>query len=816
MRNQILIACWAFCCLLLMNCSDDAFLETSQSLNGRFELTVSKGDAATRLELGADGLSTKWEPGDKLALVDKARSQAPIFLSCTLTEPAETAKFVADGRVPAGDYWVIYNYNTDRAYSHCTFLSVDEINKQDKLTMYAELSVEAGDESANISLKHLYAMVKINLQNIPEIYQDGNFKIGVYSSKKGFPMYKCFGEELINAEYGIDFSTLQYNSSYFKSARRQHNVILGDYYYVDPVWANPTDPLLADAQNKVALILPEDLTGEDIYFYITGNIVSPIECWEIKKSDVKFEAGKRYTVNLDMSTATKTTLTGTYTYYSEAEWGNMFPLSTPAECRAASYYGWNSEKYFYQLTNDIDFKDEDFFPIPAYRLYGNGYKLSNITLDWEGEDNVGLIRWDTESNESLCYGRKCNVSDLTLENVIVKGGNFVGALGGYNISASNCKVIGSSVIKGTGDYVGGLVGYNGIAVGGEFPLMADVSIGEYTKIYGKNYTGGIVGAYKEWWSNGATSSQSVNILSTCTSWAEVIGTGDCVGGIFGKIGGTMFADYVSSSYHFNNIDGILALQNCINKGNVIGVNYVGGIGGYMGISVSGPENTTDKAVIINSANEANVTGVSNVGGIVGYSMASINTCYSIKEISASSTNVGGIVGSFYVTDKGTRITNCYSIADLAVETNGYAGGIVGYSDYSNNENVAITNSYFAGKNPSGLGILGYNVVNAYGGGICNISNCLTTLLNLVPDTERLVDCGYDWDLDGSNDLLPQTSAVLTDSHSNVNSIKANKDIINGDEAYSNNTWSEYDYECLKFMNFSVDIDSPDYEDETIN
>jgi hypothetical protein len=134
-------------------------------------------------------------------------------------------------------------------------------------------------------------------------------------------------------------------------------------------------------------------------------------------------------------------------------------------------------------------------------------------LDWEGEDNVCIIRWETDDNYTLIDLKKSSVTDLTLENIVVKGGSYVGALGGYNISVSNCKIIGTSRIVGTGDYVGGSVGYNKLLFGEEFATFSDVSIGEYTEVYGRNYTGGIVGAYKEWWSATSTSSPLMDVIN---------------------------------------------------------------------------------------------------------------------------------------------------------------------------------------------------------------------------------------------------------------------------------------------------------------
>ena len=227
--QSILLACMALFCVSLASCTDDTLIEVSEKQEGQFfELTVDSSSPASRLELGQDGLSTQWEPGDRLVLIDKARKLAPIFLNCTLTEKSDEATFVSESGVPSGDYYVIYNYNEQLVYGHKGFQSVDKINTDDDLVLWSELNVAEGVSSATVELIHLYAKVRVELQNIPENnVGDSGIKVGMYSSKKGFPIYKQFTNDgLVDVEYGVNPKSMSYYSenTYFQSNRKLHNI----------------------------------------------------------------------------------------------------------------------------------------------------------------------------------------------------------------------------------------------------------------------------------------------------------------------------------------------------------------------------------------------------------------------------------------------------------------------------------------------------------------------------------------------------------------------------------------------------------------
>lgn len=838
MRKQIVSAmalCLTWLCLGLASCTDEALVEvaTEQGTGEPFMLTASSGDDS-RLALGQDGLSVKWEPGDQLVLVDKSKKLAPIYLNCTLNAPASSANFVAETGVPAGDYWVIYNYNENLVYGHNQFMSIDNINDSDKLAMWGEIKVSAGDSSASIQMKHIYAKVKVTLKNAPSANY-GDFQVGMYASKGGFPMYKQFtANGFENAEYGYNPNpNYQNQTTYFASKQKLHNVRLGQYrYYQEEVEGGAMSGVTqAEMAERSALILPEDVSGGTLFFYI---LEGENKCYEIAKENIKFEAGKSYKVVLDMAAETTvvTTLKSNQVILPGQQYEtNVFQLSTPAECRAAAYRNRGFEGGNYQLTADIDFENEVFLPFCVRYLHGNDKKLKNISIDWEEEDYVGILRYDDVYTVPLNYG--FIVSNLTLENITIKGNNYVGALGGCNIHATNCQIIGNSSITGKGDNVGGFVGANRFDIHFEMVDLFSVSkssIAETCTVQGANQVGGIIGQFMKVNSWTGPFYASWTALESCTSAATVTASGDYVGGIFGQMGGNYYVNnYGSDNVSFTSEDFTVSLSKCVNKGDVNGKDYVGGIGGDFKLYCN---NGVDRVVLKQSSSEGTVSGSSYVGGILGASAASINTCYSMDAISASTSEVGGILGKW---NEYGRVANCYSLADLTVGNNGVAGGIVGNgsTDYlvtdgvRGKKGVTVINSYFAGTNvATGSGIIG----KSEGG--CSVTNCLTTLANLgtslgnhqvptgAPDSDGDGVADYDWNGDGvidNNDMYYNYPDIITNSAINVTSILANKAVINGDNAYSDDYWNitKYPYYCVKFADFSGDINAPDFGNSDI-
>lgn len=785
--KPIITTCIILMCACISSCTDETLQEMGNSNTlPPFKLHVNQ-NTSSRLALGEDGLSVVWEPGDQLVMVKKDKSGEPIYLDCDLEEVAYSATFTAGEGVPVGDYYVFYNYDRYIGFNYdnqgnpvytCThqeLVPTERINDEDKLALWGEVSVKDGDSSASIVLQHIYAKVRISIKSFYSANRYKSFKIGMYASKGGFPSHLMFTEN------GVTNAIKNGNTCYPSETEKVHNVRLSDSFYpISDIGTFDND------ENYTALILPADLSEGSLFVYgicDDDSYGNQLVCFETEKKNVKFEAGKSYKISLYLGYPNDENpdhkAINMYAIEDEENRGTYLKLSTPEECRVAAYLS-SDEWYYYQVTNDIDFQGQTFLPISTEKIVGNGHTIKNISLDWPDSDNVGLVR-NNYPNVGLLDMRipTCTISDLTLENVSFNGHSFVGAFGGVGISTNNCKVTGNSSITGSGDFVGGIVGYT---IG---TSLINTSIDASCTIKGINCVGGISGGF----------CGNYSTMKSLTSSATVTATGDYIGGITGFIG-SCFSDsgFDRTNYYINGELNIThdgwenAYSKCSNYGNVTGGMYVGGIAGKCAI------NSSIKQLI----NEGNIKGESYVGGIAGnLDGAGLRIAYSIGEISASNTTVGGIVGILTKKEVSGRnenheskVSDCYSLATISVGKGGYAGGIAGISGIEEDPSyvsTSIINCYFAGLNSTGKGIVGYDLGNTY------VKNCLTTLPSLGIETN------------------------VTNSLYGVTSILENKSIINGNNAFSSEIWplSNYPAYCPRFIDFSGDIDIPGFGDSDI-
>ncbi len=311
-----------------------------------------------------------------------------------------------------------------------------------------------------------------------------------------------------------------------------------------------------------------------------------------------------------------------------------------------------------------------------------------------------------------------NNGDVISTSIIVEDGvsrSYVGGIAGYCTAIINSRNTTSIVVNNAGSFVGGLVGY--LKVNGSDQLTGNVNLGD---VQGKDSVGGIVGyatmspvktndnfiyAISDNVNNGSTNGSSgvggiVGSLigadnysyswsglgyfdvSLCENNAEIIGTGDNVGGIIG------------------NSVRISSMTVCINNADVTGNNYVGG---YVG-NASG-------ANIRLATNNNTVSGMGYVGGIAGIAgkvenstnNGVINSVGVIVEDSTNMSYVGGIVGYC------TGLINCVNNADITVSTGGqFVGGLAGYILISSDNQINDNQNYgnITGSKYTG-GIAGY-------------------------------------------------------------------------------------------------------------
>ena len=218
-------------------------------------------------------------------------------------------------------------------------------------------------------------------------------------------------------------------------------------------------------------------------------------------------------------------------------------------------------------------------------LDGNGYTISNLTINRHDEDEVGLLAKITDAE----------IKNLGLENADVSGQNNVGGLAGIasgNVNISNCYVSGS--ITGQ-ESVGGLAGYSN--------LLGITILSCYAKgsVTGNENTGGLLGQGGAIFDSYASNTVTGNIytgglvgvtngtISNCYTNGVVNSAGSYTGGISGS-GGEIKNSFTTAIVAGKDLTGGISganafISNCYSVGKITGKNTVGGIIGLNGLSV---------------------------------------------------------------------------------------------------------------------------------------------------------------------------------------------------------------------------------------
>ena len=388
------------------------------------------------------------------------------------------------------------------------------------------------------------------------------------------------------------------------------------------------------------------------------------------------------------------------------------------------------------------------------------------------------------SNDSNSLASEVKITNVTIDNAYVNGysyggdasrsrdvGGFAGNVGN-KVTFTDCKITNSKIQPGRSDSnydgynqnAGAFVGWtnssititnttqavsvsnttvyrDGTGDAGHAMLIGN-SEGENSTIiknvitegtvYGSWYTGGMVG--NTWGSFTA---------ENCINRAKVVGNGDNVGGLVGRVGDKKdHASYNSS----------VSMKNCTNEGSVSnnGKTTAGGLIGWLNNStyateisyctnkgsvtsgkdyaggIIGADDGTKSCTILNANNYGSITAQGRSGGIVGRTRRSINftncinnakitttrtdskeayaggiigenldsgklvftNCVNNGEISNSRDGAGGIIGRMVPAASGATFTNCENNGKITSGT-WYVGGMVGLSD--NNNPVTIEN-----------------------------------------------------------------------------------------------------------------------------
>ena len=396
--------------------------------------------------------------------------------------------------------------------------------------------------------------------------------------------------------------------------------------------------------------------------------------------DLKVELKKEY--NVTINTKDGESVTKTILFEGDGTKENPFVIRTKEELQAVN----EDLSAYYILGANIDLTDFTFTPIGNSQtpftgnIDGTGYTISNLKVEDEEKDNIGLF--------------SCNngtISNITLENVTIKGKTNAGGLVGYNTgTVTGNKVSGN--VTGLGDNVGGLIGQTTKGVTDNISRA---------NVNGQSNTGGLVG-YVYLTNKSAT-------LNGNSAEGKVIGTSN-VGGLVGYN-----RAYTTSIANYR-----IYLQQSYATGDVEGASNVGGLVGFQQAYASrGDVNSTST---INYIDQCYATGNikatgNNAGGLVGYidsvgeyhrshdawsqyANVVVQNSFATGKVEGA-TNIGGLIGYGIRRIVGAQckahiqIVNAYAIGEVtATAESGQAGGLAGAISASGSGNTTVTNSYW--------------------------------------------------------------------------------------------------------------------------
>lgn len=315
--------------------------------------------------------------------------------------------------------------------------------------------------------------------------------------------------------------------------------------------------------------------------------------------------------------------------------------------------------YIQEQDIDLGFHGGGWVPIGTdvqYRpdlAFSGAYDGGNYTIH-----GLAVDRHDSQAGLFGTTFKTAAVTRVRLDNVVIAGRDYCGALVGYNFGGliRDCHVSGS--VAGSGNYVGGIVGMNR---GGHIDRCSAA-----VSVTGNNRVGGLVGC---------------NISGGIISGSSVSGTVfglNRVGGLAGRNTGVItdsraYANVTAGSGNIGNVGGLVGLNT---DGGLVYRCHAGGavnapandnVGGLVGYN-------HPNCTIMESFASGLVSGKNCVGGLVGYNLATINNCYASGDVSGIN-GVGGLIGL----NQGT-ISCCYAVGQVSGNNN--SGRLVGKNDGS--------------------------------------------------------------------------------------------------------------------------------------
>ncbi len=306
---------------------------------------------------------------------------------------------------------------------------------------------------------------------------------------------------------------------------------------------------------------------------------------------------------------------------------------------------------------------------------GNGYNITNLTINRKGEDYIGLFG---------CTGSSSQLIDISL-TASVNGADYTGALVGLAEGpVTGCTM--SGTVNGA-LYTGGLIGEGNT-------LVQDCHAN--ATVFGERNVGVLIG------------SQYMSHTSYCSSTGVVTGTDDNIGGLVGYVEGDLIGCSSSASVEGYTYLGGLAggagssfsiVDDCSASGDVtsnVDVNTASYSGGLAGFCLARVEDSWASGTVI---------GQNSVGGLIGYQPQNTIIRSEASGLVVGYDKVGGLVGQLYK----SNIEDCRAYGD--VTGNNEVGGLVGRQDPSMDKSLI-----------DGSGAQGSVSGNDYVGGLCGFSN----------------------------------------------------------------------------------------------
>ncbi|HCQ72213.1 MAG TPA: hypothetical protein DIT75_02265, partial [Rikenellaceae bacterium] len=316
------------------------------------------------------------------------------------------------------------------------------------------------------------------------------------------------------------------------------------------------------------------------------------------------------------------------------------------------------------------------------------YKIVNKKYKWY-VDNRGGAAGIAAFAQNMTI-KRCSNSGK------VEGVNKIGGIAGASFWTSVYSCKNSGAVNATEQAAGGIVGWAYVQ-----SLIYDcLNTGD---IFNKKYqAAGIVG-------------QAQNLGSAAVRIKKCVNEGNC------KVEGNGAAGILGYAQPYNNggnTGATLFVEDCINKGEISGPEYSGGIIGAANPMY--PSGTWAKFFVLNCENHAKVSGTKTgskanvfVGGILGGSMGTnwvkqginISNCLNTGDVlyadaTALYPNAGGIAGRLFQGNPGgTGIFNCYNsgkvgpVSGAAVKGALY-GGVIGYAQNGGGSGPVIGNDYY--------------------------------------------------------------------------------------------------------------------------